>query len=182
MVKVPGTGLSGGGVGIARPGSHSYNGYQYQIAMIGRNAVYVVTTVDGNLLEQGQIVDGTLAAAEQAARDFIDQYDPSTPSTPYPHMMYDCKTGKGYRALNEAMHTAFANKGYVHDLSECPIPPEMPPNGGVEGSDNGILETAGVFVIGVAKGTLIATVPIVSMAVAVGFMRRIVRFGVGVGS
>lgn len=177
MVEVPGLGSS-----IARPGSHSYNGYQYQIAMIGRNAVYVVTTVDGNLLTQGQITGGTLQAAEQSAKDFIDQYDPSNPPTPYPHMMYDCKTGKGYRALNEAMHTAFANKGYVHDLSECPIPPEMPPNGGVEGSDNGILETAGVFVIGVAKGTLIATVPIVSMAVAVGFMRRIVRFGVGVGS
>ena len=180
MVKVPGTGLSGGGVGIARPGSHSYNGYQYQIAMIGRNAVYVVTTVDGNLLEQGQIVDGTLAAAEQAARDFIDQYDPSTPSTPYPHMMYDCKTGKGYRAFNEAMHTAFANKGYVHDLSECEIVGGEVVGGG--DGDNGILETAGTFVVGVAKGTLIATVPIVSMAVAVGFMRRIVRFGVGVGS
>ena len=35
--------------------------------------------------------------------------------------------------------------------------------------------------VGVAKGTLIAAVPITAMAVAVGFMRRIVRFGVGVG-
>tara|TARA_A100001391_G_scaffold175010_1_gene137698 strand:+ start:275 stop:658 length:384 start_codon:yes stop_codon:yes gene_type:complete len=48
--------------------------------------------------------------------------------------------------------------------------------------DNRILETAGVFVVGVAKGTLIAAVPITAMAVAVGFMRRIVRFGVGVSS
>mgnify|MGYP003147927539 CR=1 FL=1 len=48
--------------------------------------------------------------------------------------------------------------------------------------DNGLLETAGVFVVGVAKGTLIAAVPITAMAVAVGFMRRIVRFGVGVSS
>ena len=175
MVEVPGLGSS-----IARPGSHSYNGYQYQITMIGRNAVYVVTTVDGNLLTQGQITGGTLQAAEQSAKDFIDQYDPSNPSTPYPHMMYDCKTGKGYRALNEAMHRAFANKGYVHDLSECEIVGGEVVGGG--DGDNGILESAGTFVVGVAKGTLIATVPIVSMAVAVGFMRRIVRFGVGVGS
>ena len=70
-------------------------------------------------------------------------------------------------------------------IQESPVSPVKP---GVDGDsieasgDNGLLETAGVFVVGVAKGTLIAAVPIVSMAVAVGFMRRLVRFGVGVSS
>ena len=101
----------------------------------------------------------------------------------YPHTMYDCKTGKAYQARSVQEHTAMTALGYVHDLSECD---SIPPNPGGNGSstpingDNLILETAGVFVVGVAKGTLIAAVPITAMAVAVGFMRRIVRFGVGV--
>ena len=109
----------------------------------------------------------------------------------YPHTMYDCKTGEAYQARSVQEHTAMAAMGYVHDLSECKVAPpqnngSMPPNGGGNGSstpvngDNAVLETAGVFVVGVAKGTLIAAVPITAMAVAVGFMRRIVRFGVGV--
>ena len=104
------------------------------------------------------------------------QADPVKPiGVVYPHTMYDCKTGKGYQARSKADHERYEKLGYVHDLSECPV---SPPSKG----DNAILETAGVFVVGVAKGTLIAAVPITAMAVAVGFMRRIVRFGVGVSS
>ena len=120
------------------------------------------------------------------------QGDPIQPiGVVYPHTMYDCNTGKGYQARSPQEHMAMEALGYVHDLSECKVAPpqnngSMPPNGGGNGSsapvngDNPILETAGVFVVGVAKGTLIAAVPITAMAVAVGFMRRIVRFGVGV--
>ena len=66
-----------------------------------------------------------------------------------------------------------------------PVLPVLPPSESdipESSGDNPILETAGVFVVGVAKGTLIAAVPITAMAVAVGFMRRIVRFGVEVSS
>ena len=102
------------------------------------------------------------------------QTDPVKPiGVVYPHTMYDCATGKGYQARNRNEHEKYEKMGYVHDLSECKV--KTP-------GDNPILETAGVFVVGVAKGTLIAAVPITTMAVAVGFMRRIVRFGVGVGS
>ena len=104
------------------------------------------------------------------------QADPVQPiGVVYPHTMYDCATGKGYQARSRSDHERYEKMGFVHDLSECPVSP--PSNG-----DNAILETAGVFVVGVAKGTLIAAVPITAMAVAVGFMRRIVRFGVGVSS
>ena len=47
--------------------------------------------------------------------------------------------------------------------------------------DGGILNTAGIFVVGVAKGTLMATVPIITISLAVGFMRRLVKLGAGVG-
>tara|TARA_R100001086_G_C11825545_1_gene255226 strand:+ start:266 stop:766 length:501 start_codon:yes stop_codon:yes gene_type:complete len=95
----------------------------------------------------------------------------------YPHMMYDCETGKGYMAQNFQMHHGMLAMGYVHDLSECKIPP--PPNGG---GNNDFLEKAGSQVIGIATGTLRAVIPITAMAVAVGFMRRIVKFGTGVSS
>ena len=94
----------------------------------------------------------------------------------YPHMMYDCETGKGYMAQNFQMHHGMLAMGYVHDLSECKIPP---PNGG---GNNDFLEKAGSQVIGIATGTLRAVIPITAMAVAVGFMRRIVKFGTGVSS
>jgi hypothetical protein len=100
----------------------------------------------------------------------------------YPHMMYDCKTGKGYMAYRRDDHERYRKLGYVHNLSECEVLPPTEDDSSESSGDNGILETAGVFVVGVAKGTLIAAVPITAMAVAVGFMRRIVRFGVGVGS
>ena len=118
--------------------------------------------------------------------------DGTIPGDFSPHLMYDCETGIAYTAMTPQQHMAMAAKGYVHDLSECKIPPPEVPvspvtppmNGDIPESsgDNRILETAGVFVVGVAKGTLIAAVPITAMAVAVGFMRRIVRFGVGVSS
>jgi len=47
--------------------------------------------------------------------------------------------------------------------------------------DGGVLNTAGIFVVGVAKGTLMATVPIITISLAVGFMRRLVKLGAGVG-
>ena len=47
--------------------------------------------------------------------------------------------------------------------------------------DGGILNTAGIFVVGVAKGTLMATVPIITISLAVGFMRRLVKLGAGFG-
>ena len=100
----------------------------------------------------------------------------------YPHMMYDCKTGKGYMAYRRDDHERYRKLGYVHNLSECEVLPPSEDDSPESSGDNGLLETAGVFVVGVAKGTLIAAVPITAMAVAVGFMRRIVRFGVGVSS
>ena len=102
---------------------------------------------------------------------------PPSDGVVYPHMMYDCETGKGYMAQNFQMHHGMLAAGYVHDLSECKIPP--PPNGG---ANNDFLEKAGAQVIGVATGTLRAAIPITAMAVAVGLMRRIVKFGVGVSS
>ena len=118
------------------------------------------------------------------------QGDPIQPiGVVYPHTMYDCNTGKGYQARSRQEHIAMEAMGYVHDLSECkvaPPPPQnngsMPPNGGGGGSNNDFLEKAGAQVIGVATGTLRAVIPITAMAVAVGFMRRIVRFGIGVSS
>ena len=98
-----------------------------------------------------------------------------------PHYMYDCKTGQQYFARTLTDHNNYTALGYVHDMSECDM------NGGGGGNGNGmeveggILNTAGIFVVGAAKGTLIATIPILSMAVAVGFMKRIVRMGTGVG-
>jgi hypothetical protein len=106
------------------------------------------------------------------------------PDIVFPHTMYDCETGIAYQANSVQEHMAMIAQGYVHDLSECKTKP--PDNGGGNGGGNGIeieggiLNTAGIFVVGAAKGTLIATIPIISMAVAVGFMRRIVRFGAGV--
>ena len=128
------------------------------------------------------------------ATEYLDELvvEGTIPGDFAPHIMYDCETGIGYTARTPQQHMAMAAKGYVHDLSECKIPPPETPisvKPPVDGSpsdapsgDNGLLETAGVFVVGVAKGTLIAAVPITAMAVAVGFMRRIVRFGVGVSS
>ena len=106
------------------------------------------------------------------------------PDIVFPHTMYNCETGIAYQANSVQEHMAMIAQGYVHDLSECKTKP--PDNGGGNGGGNGIeieggiLNTAGIFVVGAAKGTLIATIPIISMAVAVGFMRRIVRFGAGV--
>ena len=185
-----------------------YNGMEYEVvrASLGINTFqWYVYDSAGFLDGQGYVTTGYNAAVN-AAKAYIDvasgavpgdigdiEYDDlpeTTPITPvkpigpppgpvkpigvvYPHTMYDCKTGKGYQARNRDDHERYEKLGYVHDLSECPI---------VSDGDNKILETAGVFVVGVAKGTLIAAVPITAMAVAVGFMRRIVRFGVGVGS
>ena len=53
-----------------------------------------------------------------------DQPEPPTPPiqpTPYPHSMFDCKTGTEYTANTEAEHDEYAALGYVHDLSECEI-------------------------------------------------------------
>jgi len=186
-----------------------YNGMEYEVvrASLGINTFqWYVYDSAGFLDGQGYVTTGYNAAVN-AAKAYIDvasgavpgdigeiEYDdlpetkPITPVKPigppqadpvkpigvvYPHTMYDCKTGKGYQARSRDDHERYKKLGYVHDLSECPI---SPPSKG----DNPILETAGVFVVGVAKGTLIAAVPITAMAVAVGFMRRIVRFGVGV--
>ena len=102
---------------------------------------------------------------------------PPSDGVEYPHMMYDCETGKGYMAQNFQMHHGMLAMGYVHDISECKIPP--PANGG---GNNDFLEKAGSQVIGIATGTLRAVIPITAMAVAVGFMRRIVKFGTGVSS
>ena len=116
------------------------------------------------------------------------QGDPIQPiGVVYPHTMYDCTTGKAYQARSPQEHMAMDAMGYVHDLSECKVAPpqnndSMPPNGGGGGSNNDFLEKAGAQVIGVATGTLRAVIPITAMAVAVGFMRRIVRFGIGVSS
>ena len=36
----------------------------------------------------------------------------------YPHMMYDPKTGKGYKAETPADHEKYAKMGYTHDKPE----------------------------------------------------------------
>ena len=174
------------------------NGAAYEVvkAPIGQSTYqWFVYDSAGGLVRQGYVTTGYNDAVI-AAKAYIDgkdigdieyqdlpkpipmpvQVDPIQPiGVVYPHTMYDCATGKGYQARNRNDHEKYEKMGFVHDLSECPVSP--PGNG-----DNAILETAGVFVVGVAKGTLIAAVPITAMAVAVGFMRRIVRFGVGVSS
>ena len=174
------------------------NGSYYEVvkATLGQSTYqWYVYDSAGGLVRSGYVTTG-LGDAVKAAKAYIDnkdigeiEYDDLKPVNPvvpapvkpedvvYPHTMYDCATGKGYQARNEIDHQLYASMGYVHDLSEC----QIPPNGDSKG-DNGLLETAGIFVVGVAKGTLIAAVPITTMAVAVGFMRRIVRFGVGVSS
>jgi hypothetical protein len=53
-----------------------YNGLLYQVAVIGREAVWVVTDANERVIGDGAITDGTLEAAEQSAKDFIDQYVP----------------------------------------------------------------------------------------------------------
>ena len=72
-------------------------------------------------------------------------------------------------------------KGYVESLpdqEDC-----ASSGGGVElNGDSDVLRIAGIFVVGVAKGTLMAIVPIVAMSAAVGFMRRGSRYGAEVGS
>ena len=63
-------------------------------------------------------------------------------------------------------------------------------NGNGNGNGNGLeldeesdaLRIAGIFVVGVAKGTLMAIIPIVAMSVSVAFMRKMVRKGTEVGS
>ena len=177
-----------------------YNGFYYTITQPSRNrTVYAAEIYDAtrtNIVHREIRPSWSAAGATRYAKDWIDQqntgdigdieYDdlPPTPVDPvrpigvvYPHTMYDCNTGMAYQARNPNEHERYEKMGFVHDLSEC----KLPPNGGSNG-DNSLLETAGVFVVGVAKGTLIASVPIISMAVAVGFMRRIVKFGVGVSS
>ena len=95
--------------------------------------------------------------------------------------MYDCKTGQQFFARTLTDHNNYAALGYVHDMSECDMNGGGDENGNGMEVEGGILNTAGIFVVGAAKGTLIATIPILSMAVAVGFMKRIVRMGTGVG-
>ena len=73
-------------------------------------------------------------------------------------------------------------KGFVESLpdqEDCP----SSKGGGVElNADSDVLRLAGFFVVGVAKGTLMAIVPIVAMSAAVGFMRRGSKYGAEVGS
>tara|TARA_R100000655_G_scaffold49488_1_gene87015 strand:+ start:645 stop:1172 length:528 start_codon:yes stop_codon:yes gene_type:complete len=173
----------------------SYNGFYYDVNQ-PRGYYRRVQIFDGtrSILHSETRPNWSYAEAERYAIDYIDQqntgdigdeeYDdlPPSPVDPvrpinivYPHTMYDCDTGMAFQARTPSEHQRYEKRGFVHDLSECKISP--PSNG-----DNGLLETAGVFVVGVAKGTLIAAVPITAMAVAVGFMRRIVKFGVGVSS
>ena len=45
-----------------------------------------------------------------------------TPKAKYPHPMYDCSTGEEYTANTPEEHQAFADIGYVHKISECPMP------------------------------------------------------------
>lgn len=188
-----------------------YNGMEYEIvrASLGINTFqWYVYDSAGFLDGQGYVTTGYNAAVN-AAKDYIDvrsgavpgdigdiEYDdlppldsdrppivpppvepPPADGVTYPHMMYDCETGKGYMAQNFQMHHGMLAAGYVHDLSECKIPP--PANGG---GNNDFLEKAGSQVIGIASGTLRAVIPITAMAVAFGFMRRIVKFGTGVSS
>ena len=99
------------------------------------------------------------------------------------------KFGNSSLEASDKVQETISQPGYGEREDEFDQTP--PTNGNDSGNDNGngvegagsasILEIGGVFVIGVAKGTLIATIPIISMAVAVGFMRRVVKIGTGVG-
>jgi hypothetical protein len=185
-----------------------YNGFYYEVVPVtalGTNAFegIIYDATQRTVVYRKGFSNTNAGTVTRALKDWIDinsgavpgdigdiEYDDldNAEGVVYPHTMYDCETGRAYQARNPQQHMAMAAKGYVHDLSECkvlPVSPVLPPSETdipESSGDNPILETAGVFVVGVAKGTLIAAVPITAMAVAVGFMRRIVRFGVGVSS
>jgi hypothetical protein len=76
--------------------------------------------------------------------------------------------------------------GYVKSLPEqegCNGKGNGNGNNGIEiDEESDALRIAGIFVVGVAKGTLMAIIPIVAMSVSVAFMRKMVRKGTEVGS
>jgi len=44
-----------------------------------------------------------------------------TPKAKYPHTMYNCNTGQGVEVETEEQHQQYADGGWVHEFSECPI-------------------------------------------------------------
>ena len=153
-----------------------YNGFYYDVNQPSRNrTVYAAEIYDSTrttLVHREIRSNWSYTGAVAYARNWIDINSGATPGD-IGEIEYDDLT-KPVTPIQRP-----------EPVTIDPVSPVLPPSEGdipESSGDNGILETAGVFVVGVAKGTLIAAVPITAMAVAVGFMRRIVRFGVGVGS
>ena len=44
-----------------------------------------------------------------------------------------------------------------------------------------VANIAGYWTLGVGKGLLVSAIPIVMIGIAIGFMRKIVRIGAGIG-
>ena len=59
-------------------------------------------------------------------RESKDEFDP--------HMMYDPKTGKGYKALKPADHERMKKMGYTHDKPKDVVDEEMTSTGSVVGT------------------------------------------------
>ena len=54
------------------PNTIAYRSYYYEVAMIARNSAWAVYDSDGVPVEGGTVVGGSLEAARQSARDWID--------------------------------------------------------------------------------------------------------------
>ena len=72
----------------------------------------------------------------------------------------------------------------VYELGGVKKTDTPPVNGGGNGIDHGqtsIMNVAGFWTVGVAKGMAIMFVPVVVVSVAVGFMTRVVKVGTRIG-
>ena len=183
-----------------------YNGFYYEVTAItalGTNAFegVIYDSSQTNAIYRNGFSNSNRSAVTRQLKAWIDVHSGNTPgdigdieyddlpdpvpvTTPgdfTPHLMYDCETGIGYNANTLQQHLDMAAKGYVHELSECKVNGNGNGNGVEVVGEASLLEIAGVFVVGVTKGTLTATIPIITMAVAVGFMKRVVKIGTAVG-
>ena len=72
-------------------------------------------------------------------------------------------------------------KGFVESLPDQEGCGHGGGNGVEVPEESDALRIAGIFVVGVAKGTLLAIIPIFAMSVSVAFMRKMTRTGAEVG-
>ena len=57
------------------------------------------------------------------------------------HTMYDCATGKEYKANEQGDHDRYAALGYVHDMNECPIKEKPEPSQPLQFQNGGKIPT-----------------------------------------